>query len=265
MEKIKIYSLEGEVIGEIELPEIFMEEFRPDLIKRAVISSQTAKIQPWGSNPMAGKRTTAESFGAGRGAAMVPRVKGSRHPAGSKGAFVPQAAGGRRAHPPRVDRIIHEKINKKERRLAIKSAVAATAKPEIVEQRGHCIENLPQIPFIVDDELSKIKKTSETREIFKKLGIMDDVVRAKSGRTIRAGRGKTRGRKYKSPKGPLLVVGEDKGISKGARNHPGVDIVVVNNLNAELLAPGTHPGRLTIYTKSAIEKLGELFKSEVGV
>jgi large subunit ribosomal protein L4e len=94
MEKIKIYSLEGEVIGEIELPEIFMEEFRPDLIKRAVISSQTAKIQPWGSDPMAGKRTTAESFGAGRGAAMVPRVKGSRHPAGSKGAFVPQAAGG---------------------------------------------------------------------------------------------------------------------------------------------------------------------------
>jgi large subunit ribosomal protein L4e len=69
-----------------------------------------------------------------------------------------------------------------------------------------------------------------------------------------------RGRKYKTPKGPLVVVGEDKGISLGARNHAGVDVVVVNNLNAELLAPGTHPGRLTIYTKSAVEKLGELFK-----
>jgi large subunit ribosomal protein L4e len=90
---------------------------------------------------------------------------------------------------------------------------------------------------------------------------MDDVVRAKNGRKIRAGRGKTRGRKYKTPKGPLLVVGEDKGISLGARNHPGVDVVVVDNVNTELLAPGTHPGRLTVYTKSAIEKLGDLFQN----
>ncbi|MEJ4305542.1 50S ribosomal protein L4, partial [Enterococcus faecium] len=73
MKKIKVYSLEGEVTEEIELPEIFQEEFRPDLIKRAVISSQTARIQPWGPNPMAGKRTTAESYGSGRGVAKVPR------------------------------------------------------------------------------------------------------------------------------------------------------------------------------------------------
>lgn len=259
MKKINVYSLEGKVTGEMELPEIFSEEFRPDLIKRAVLSAQSARIQPWGTDPMAGKRTTAESFGAGRGAAMVPRVKGSRHPAGSKGAFVPQATGGRKAHPPRTARIIHEKINKKERRLAIRSAIAATINPELVKARGHRTENVPQIPFVVDDELCAIKKTSETREIFKNLGIMDDVVRAKNGRKIRAGRGKIRGRKYKTPKGPLLVVGEDKGISLGARNHPGVDVVVVDNINAELLAPGTHPGRLTVYTKSAIEKLGDLF------
>jgi large subunit ribosomal protein L4e len=260
MEKIKVYSLEGEVVEEIELPEIFMEVFRPDLIKRAVISSQTARIQAWGTDPKAGKRTTAKSFGSGRGAAMVPRVKGSRHPAGSKAAFIPQATGGRKAHPPKTERIIHEKINRKERRIAIRSAVAATANREMVENRGHRIANIDQIPFVVGDELEAIKRTKDTREIFEKLGLMDDVTRAKTGRTIRAGRGKMRGRKYKTPKGPLVVVGEDKGISLGARNHAGVDVVVVNNLNAELLAPGTHPGRLTIYTKSAVEKLGELFK-----
>jgi len=260
MKRIKVYSLEGEVIDEIKLPEIFNEEFRPDVIKRAVISSQTARIQPWGTDPMAGKRTTAKSYGSGRGVAMVPRVKGSRHPAGSKAAFVPQAVGGRRAHPPRAQRIIHEKVNRKERRLAIRSAVAATTNNELVENRGHKIQNVPQIPFVVDDELAKIKNTKETREIFKKLGIMDDIVRAKTGKKIRAGKGKMRGRKYKVPKGPLIVVGEDKGISLGARNHPGVDIVSVENLNAELLAPGTHAGRFTIYTKSAIEKLGELFQ-----
>ena len=260
MKKIKVYSLEGEVIDEIKLPDIFNEEFRPDIIKRAVISSQTARIQPWGTDPMAGKRTTAESYGSGRGAAMVPRVKGSRHPAGSKAAFVPPAVGGRKAHPPRPITVYHEKINRKERRLAIRSAFAATSFKEVVENRGHIIDFVRQVPVVSDVEFAKVKSTKETREIFKKLGIMEDIVRAKTGKTIRAGKGKLRGRKYKVPKGPLIVVGEDKGISLGARNHPGVDIVSVENLNTELLAPGTHPGRFTIFTKSAIEKLGELFK-----
>lgn len=129
-----------------------------------------------------------------------------------------------------------------------------------MEERGHNVENVPQLPLIVDDELATIKKTKETREIFKNLGIFEDISRAKKGRKIRAGKGKLRGRKYKKAKGPLIVVADDKGISLGARNHAGVDVVTVENLNAELLAPGTHPGRLTIFTKSAIEKLGGLFQ-----
>ncbi len=253
--KIKVYSLEGEPLDEIELPEIFNEEFRPDLIKRAVISAQTARIQPWGSDPMAGKRTSAESYGAGHGVAMVPRIK-----TGSRAAFVPQAIGGRRAHPPKPYKNYHERINKKERRFAIRSALAATANKEIIEERGHRIENIPEIPLVVEDKICKIKRTKETREIFKKFGIMDDIIRAKEGKKIRAGKGKMRGRRYKSPRGPLRVVSEDKGISLGARNHPGVDVVEVENLNVELLAPGTHPGRLTIFTRSAIEKLNSLFR-----
>jgi len=253
--KINVYSIEGEVSGEIDLPAIFEEEFRPDLIKRAVISSQTARVQPWGTDPMAGKRTSAESWGSGRGSAMVPRIKN-----GSKAAFVPMAIGGRQAHPPRAGKNHHEKINTKERRFAIRSAIAATADSKIVEERGHKIENVPQLPLIVDDEIATIKKTKETRAIFEKLGIFDDITRAKKGKHIRAGKGKMRGRKYRNTKGPLIVVAEDKGISLGARNHPGIDVVTVNNLNAELLAPGTHPGRLTIFTKSAIEKLGGLFQ-----
>ena len=253
--KVNVYSIEGEVSGEVELPAIFNEVYRPDLIKRAVISSQTARIQPMGNDPMAGKRTSAESWGSGRGAAMVPRIKN-----GARTAFVPQAIGGRKAHPIRVDKNHHEKINNKERRLAIRSAVAATANKELVEKRGHKVENVPAFPLVVEDDLESVKQTKETREIFKNLGVYDDIVRAKNGRKIRAGRGKTRGRKYKKAKGPLVVVGDDKGIKLGARNHAGVDVVSVENLNAELLAPGTHPGRLTIFTKSAVEKLGGLFQ-----
>lgn len=255
MAKVNVYSLSGEVTEQIELPEIFEETYRPDVIKRAVISSQTARIQPWGSDPMAGKRTTAESFGSGRGVAMVPRVKGS-----SKAAFVPQSIGGRKAHPPRVNTNYHERVNKKERILAIRSAIAATANKDLVEKRGHKIANLEQIPFIVEDDLETVKTAKETREIFKELGIMDDIMRSKKGRKIKSGKGKLRGRKYRTPSGPLVVVGNDRGIKLGARNHAGVDVVEVNNINAELLAPGTHAGRLTIYTKSAIEKLADLFQ-----
>ena len=241
--KVNVYSITGEVKEEIELPAIFNEEYRPDLIKRAVLSAQSARIQPWGNDPEAGKRTTAKGWGTGRGVAGVPRIKN-----GARAAFVPQAKGGRRAHPVRAAKNHHEKVNTKD------------TNEELVAGRGHRIEGLEQVPVIVEDELESVRKTSETREIFKALGVYDDVVKAKESKKIRAGRGKTRGRKYKSGKGPLVVVGEDKGISLGARNHAGVEIVAVENLNAELLAPGTHAGRLTIFTKSAIEKIGGLFQ-----
>lgn len=253
--KVNVYSMEGEVKEEMELPAIFNEEYRPDLIKRAVISSQTARVQPWGNDPMAGKRTSAKGWGSGRGAARVPRIKN-----GARAAFVPMAIGGRQAHPTRAEKNHHEKINIKERRYAIRSAVAATTNKELVEKRGHVTDDIEQFPIIVEDDLCSIKTTKQTREIFENLGVMDDIERAKASKKIRAGRGKTRGRKYKKGKGPLVVVDEDKGISLGARNHAGVDVVCVENLNAELLAPGTHPGRLTIFTKSAVEKLGGLFQ-----
>jgi large subunit ribosomal protein L4e len=253
--KVNVYSIEGEVKGEIDLPKIFEEEFRPDLIKRAVISSQTARIQPWGSDPMAGKRTSAKSWGSGRGHAKVPRIKN-----GSRAAFVGHVVGGRKAHPPRPQKNYHEKINIKERRFAIRSAIAATLDSEIVKNRGHKIDAVVNIPLIVEDDLATIRKTKETRRIFQNLGIYDDIKRAKKGRHIRAGRGKMRGRKYRTPKGPLIVVAEDKGIGLGGRNHAGLDVVSVKNLNAELLAPGTEPGRLTIFTTSAVEQLGSLFQ-----
>ena len=252
---VNTYNLNGEVDGEIELPGIFEEEYRPDLIKRAVISAQTARVQPWGNDPMAGKRTSAESWGSGRGAAKVPRIKN-----GSRAAFIPLAVGGRKAHPVRAEKNHHERINIKERRFAIRSAVAATTNRELVVSRGHRISEIEQVPLVVNDDLESVNRTSETREIFKSLGAWEDIVKAKESKHIRAGRGKTRGRKYRVAKGPLVVVGEDKGIILGSRNHPGLDVVPVNHLNAELLAPGTHPGRFTIFTKSAVNKLGELFQ-----
>jgi len=251
----KIFNLEGKSIGKIKLPPIFGTVLRPDVIKRAVLAIQSNRFQPQGRDPMAGKRTTAESRGVNLGIARISRIKG---PVG-RGALAPGTVGGRAAHPPVSDKKIVKRIPKKEKRLALLSAIAATASEEVVASRGHSIEDVPKIPLIVVDDLEGLKKVKEVEEALIHLGVFSDIYRVKESRKIRAGKGKYRGRKIKQAAGPLIVVAENKGIMEAARNIPGVEVVTVNNLNAEILAPGTHPGRLTIWTNSAIEKLNELY------
>ncbi|KUO42887.1 MAG: 50S ribosomal protein L4 [Hadesarchaea archaeon YNP_N21] len=258
--KVHVYSLNGEPIEEIDLPEVFEEEPRPDLIRRAVIAAQTSRLQPWGPDPMSGKRTSAETWGKGHGVSRVRRVKGSRYPAAGVGAFAPHTVGGRRAHPPKTEKILREKINIKERRLAIKSAIAATTEKKFVMARGHVVEGVPELPIVVSDELEKVKKTAQVKEILKKLGVWPDVERVAQSRKVRPGRGKMRGRRYRQAVGPLIVIGKGDGIEIGARNLPGVDVVKVKDLSAEHLAPGGMLGRLTVWTKSAIQNLGGISK-----
>ena len=74
---------------------------------------------------------------------------------------------------------------------------------------------------------------------------------------IRPGRGKTRGRKYKTKKGILIVIKDDFGIVKASRNIPGTDIVKVENLSIENLAPGGNLGRLILWTQSAFKELNK--------
>lgn len=256
--KVDVYTIKGKSKSKVDLPRVFSTDIRPDLVKKAVLAQQSHRLQPYGPDKKAGHRTSAFSWGPGHAVSRVPRVKGSRSPASGKGAIVPQAVGGRKGHPPEVDKVIYEKINKKEKRLATSSAIAATGIKDMVEKRGHKIENVPQIPMIVEDALEEIKTTKEMREIFSQLGIWDDIDRA-SIRKIRPGRGTTRGRKYKIKKSALLVINDDRGIVKGARNYLGIDIVTVGNLNIEDLAPGTHMGRLTIFTETALSKLDGRF------
>jgi large subunit ribosomal protein L4e len=254
---VGVYSLEGERLKEIELPAVFKMEPRPDLIQRAFLSEMSKKYQPKGVDPMAGKRTSAETWGKGFGVARVRRVKGSRHPSAGRGAFAPFTVGGRRAHPPKVEEVLVEKINKKEYLTALKSAIACTAKEDLVLRRGHKFK-VPEFPLVVSKEIEELKRTREVKEVLQKLGVWPDVERAKTGKKIRAGKGKRRGRKYRKPVGPLLVIGEDKGIALAARNLPGVDVVSVKELTVEKLAPGGVPGRLTVWTESAIRELGEM-------
>jgi large subunit ribosomal protein L4e len=255
--KTKVYDLEGNEKGEIEIPQVFLTPVRFDLIKKAVIAIQSHRFQPKGRDPMAGKRTTAESLGVGYGLSRVPRVKGENYPKARQAAFAPNTVGGRLAFPPTPEKKIKKKINKKEKLLALKSAIAATAIKELVSKRGHKFDLTKTFPLVVSDEIQNIDKTSKIIQIFKKLGVWDDVKRVSSTIKIRAGKGKKRGRRKKMRVGPLLVIINDNGVKKAARNIPGVTVVELKNLNPEHLAPGTHPGRLTIWVESAIKALSE--------
>jgi large subunit ribosomal protein L4e len=252
---VKIFDLEGKQAGKVELPQVFSTPLRPDVIKRAVLAIQSSRRQRQGRDYMAGKRTSAESRGTGGGIARIPRLKGQT----GRAAFAPGTVGGRLAHPPTSEKIITKRIPKKEKRIALLSAIAATASKDVVASRGHSIEDVRQIPLIVSDEFESLKKTKEVEETLIRLGLLSDIYRVRESRKVRAGKGKRRGRRTKQAIGPLIVVAENKGIVEAARNMTGVDAVAVSNLNAEMLAPGTHPGRLTIWTNGAVQKLNDLY------
>ena len=245
-----VRDLDGGDAGTIELPAVFETEYRPDLITRAVHVAQANRRQDYGADEFAGMRTPAESFGSGRGMAHVPRQNG-------RGRRVPQTVKGRKAHPPKAEKDRTESINKKERRLAVRSAIAATADADLVAERGHAFDEETEIPLVVSDEFEELQKTKEVVAFLESIGVDADVERAEEGRSIRAGQGKLRGRKYKQPKSILFVTSSETGPSKAARNLAGADVATAAEVSAEELAPGAMPGRLTIWTESALEEVAE--------
>ncbi|TRO62011.1 50S ribosomal protein L4 [Candidatus Bathyarchaeota archaeon] len=258
--KVPVYNLKGEETEKFKLPKQFETPVREDLIRKAVTAAQKNRVQPYGSKTGAGRLSSAKFRGTRRGyghsynwsVARLPRLllRGGRRV--GRVVSVPQAVGGPAAHPPKAEREWDHKMNDKERRLAIRAALAAAVNKEMVVLRGH---KAPKAyPFVVVEAFEGISKTKDIVAAFESLGLSQELERA-SKKKLRAGRGKSRGRTYKRVKGPLLVIGEPSPVVKAASNIPGVDVVTVNQLNAELLAPGAHPGRLTIFTKKALEKM----------
>jgi len=243
-----VHDLDGGEAGSVELPAVFETAFRPDLIGRAVAAAQANRKQAYGADPFAGMRTPAESFGSGRGLAHVPRQENVAR-------RVPHAVSGRRAHPPKAAKDQSKQLNDKERQLATRSAIAATADAELVAERGHEFDADVELPLVVSDEFEDLVKTQEALGVLEALGVADDVARAEDGRSVRAGQGKARGRKYRQPKSVLVVTSEEP--SRAARNLAGVDVATASEVNAEDLAPGAHPGRLTLWTERALEEVAD--------
>lgn len=261
--KAKIMSTSGSHGNEIIFPKQFNEQIRPDLIKRAVLSIQSNNLQPYGASLVAGKQHVTKisrrrhnyKGSYGHGISRVPRKIMSRN--GTRfnwvGALAPGTTGGRQAHPPKAIKIITLKINKKERRKAIRSALSASIVKEFVKKRGHIVDTYP---LVVENNAEKIEKTKDVILMLQKLGLKDELARSQV-KKVRAGKGTMRGRKYKRKKGPLIVVSNNCNLIKAANNIPGVEVVTVDKINVELLAPGSDYGRLTIYTEGAITRIND--------
>jgi large subunit ribosomal protein L4e len=247
--RVHVLSLEGEPRETVILPEIFSVPLRPDLIRRAVVAAQANRRQPYGPDPKAGLRHSVQWPGKGRGMARTPRLMNS-----NRGAQAPNTVGGREAHPPKPDAIYAKKINIKERRRALASALAATREVRLALERGHEIPDHLKLPLVLEDPLEEVTTAQRAREVLEALGIWSDVERASRGVHLRAGKGKMRGRVRRHPKSVLVVV-STSGRARGFRNFPGVDVVPVDSLGTEHLAPGGQPGRLTIYTPTVLKRL----------
>lgn len=251
MSKVNVFDKQGKAAGTVDLPDVFATPIRLDLVRKAVRVARANRRQRYGASPVAGERHSTESVGKGRGMSRVPRLKQGRD-----AALAPNVVGGRRAHPPESRHSFALRINKKERRLAIQSALAATADPELVKARGHRIGDLAT-PIVVKDDFGTGQKTKDLLVALAAMGVGEDLVRAKEGIHVRAGMGKLRGRRLRKPRS-LLIVTADGNVA-GAKNLAGVDVVSVRDLGAELLAPGGDLGRLTVFTEGALLRLKEVY------
>ena len=259
--KIKLLDIKGTEKGSIDLPKEFSAPVREDIVAKVLEAKK--KQQPYAPSPVAGKQHSAKGklvhrrhvwrSGYGRGASRVPRKIFSQR--GShfnwEAAEVPQARGGMRAHPPKVAHFLKVlKINKKEMKIAFASALSATANEKYVLEKYSSIDKVDaKIPLVISIS-GKLKVKDLLAGLNKILGkdLYNVAIKKKS---IRAGKGTMRGRKYKSNAGMLLVVGDKEDVKTKM-----FEVKTVNELGVADLAKGGL-GRLTIYTEKAVADLGK--------
>jgi len=170
--------------------------------------------------------------------------------------------GGRMFAPTKTWRRWHRRPNRNQRRYAVTSALAGSAIPALVLARGHRVDQVPEVPLVVDSKaFDNVVKTKDAVALLKNIRAYSDVEKAKESRHVRAGHGKNRNRRYVQRRGPLLVhsTAEGSKLFQAFRNVPGVETINVTRLNLLQLAPGGHIGRFCIWTKDAFQQLDSIY------
>ena len=257
--KVDVLTINGKKDGDIELPSVFDTEINRTLIHKAYINLESHGFQKHSTKPTAGMEVVADSNDppTGRGVARIAKIKGGGGGRAGQAGEVASTRGGRQAHPPKANKVIYKKLNKKENKLALCSAIAATASKELIERRGHKVEGIDTFPLVISDDVEKISKTSELNKILDDLKIRQDVKRLEN-RKRRTGKVALRGRVSKIGKSVLFVVSKGENILKASNSIPGVEVCQAKELSVLDLAPGGNLIRLTVFSKKAIEEIAEI-------
>jgi large subunit ribosomal protein L4e len=257
---VKVYDVTSTVTAsKVVLPSVFKAPIRPDIVSYVHDQLSKNRRQAFSVSSKAGEQTSAESWGTGRAVARIPRVRGGGTHRSGQGAFGNMCRGGRMFAPTKTWRRWHRKVNIKQRRYAIVSAIAASGIPGLVLAKGHKIEETPEFPLVLSDKVEEVKKTKDAVRILKKTGAWKDIEKVYATKRFRAGKGKLRNRRRIMKRGPLVIYNEDKGITRAFRNIPGVTLINVTRLNLLKIAPGGHLGRFCIWTESAFKQLDNIY------
>lgn len=122
--KAPLYNLKNETVGEIELPKVFSEKWRPALVRQVVLAQLANARESW-----AHAKGRNEVRGGGRKPWRQKGTGRARH--GSIRS--PLWRGGGKAHGPINERDYSQKVNKKMRRLALLSALSKKMKDSEVK------------------------------------------------------------------------------------------------------------------------------------
>ena len=260
--QVPMYSMDGTRTTDgkmISLPFVFETPYRPDLIHKAFVHLASHSFQPQGRHPTAGMDVVADSNDppTGRGVSRVARAAGGGGGRQGQGAEVASTRGGRQAHPPTAEKRIYKKLNKKENRLALCSAIAATASNDIVASRGHLINDDVVLPFVISDKVTTCQTAAGAVAILEEMDIYQDVQRLHA-RKARSGKSSLRGRSKKVGKSVLFIVHDTCDLEHAVGALPGVDVRKVSDLSVLDLAPGSDPARLVVYTESALDQIAKI-------
>jgi len=259
---VSVFSLSGDKTSTTPLPAVFTAPIRPDVVQFVHTNMNMNKRQAYAVKMSAGKNVSASSWGTGRAVARIPRVGGGGTSRSGQGAFGNMCRGGRMFAPTKTWRKWARKINATQKQYAVASALAASAIPALVMARGHRVEEVPEIPLVLDSSLEATKKTSAAKDILAAVGALADVEKAADSKQVRSGKGKMRNRRYTLRRGPLVIYKENDGVEQAFRNLPGVELCCVSRLNLLQLAPGGHMGRFCIWSQAAVDELDVIYGAE---
>jgi large subunit ribosomal protein L4e len=255
MSVVKILEMDGSNQNTMDLPTIFKTPYRPEVIQKVYNNLNSYSFQKQGRYPAAGQMVSAESRNTGLGIARLARAKGEGFPRAGQAAGVAGVRHGRLAHPPVSWKNIYKKVNKKEKLLALCSAIAATANADLIRKRGHRLSNNIQLPIIVSNEIESVAKSKDLEKILIKLGLEDDLKRTHVRRIKSVHKNDTNRRSALSV---LIIVSNDDNVGRLNNSLPGIAVKTVKSVSVLDLAPGSKPARLTIFSESAIKELNTL-------